>query len=216
MRRRARDASDQTWRGTSTSTSPSSAFASFPAFVGGGRVRGWGLRVSCAICRGRVEGGQSGPGGRAAAATITPVNVGPAALRARVGGFVVGGERVFHVFVAVVIVVGGVLALLAGGELCEQGGVAEGVRAGFRFGGLGGGLGCGCGCGCCEEFLAVGDGPCVALPEGLAFDGLVADGAGELAGAGVLRVRVVDAPGGALLAEEGAGVGHCEGGEGDG
>lgn len=119
------------------------------------------------------------------------------------GGLVVGGECVFHAFV--VIVICGVLALLPGGELCEEGGVAEGVRAGFRFGGRG--LGCGC-----EELLAVGRGSCVALPEGLAFDGLMADGAGQLPWGGVLRMGMIDAPGGALLAEEGAGVGHCEGG----
>lgn len=81
-------------------------------------------------------------------------------------GFVVGGEGVFHVFVVVVIIVGSMFALLAGGELCEQGGVAEGVRAGFRFRGLGG-RDFGCGGGFvrgCEELLAVGDGPRVVLP----------------------------------------------------
>lgn len=101
----------------------------------------------------------------------------------------------------IVLVVLALLTCCAGAadDLCEQGCVTEGVRARSSFaGGLGGGRGGEFGCS--EEALAVGGAACVVFPEAFAFDGLVADGAGEFAGARILHVRVLDAPGGALLA----------------
>lgn len=59
-----------------------------------------------------------------------------------------------------------------------------------------------------EEPLSVTRAPGVVLPEALALDRFAADGAGQLARIGVLGVWVLNAPGGALGAEEGAGVGH--------
>lgn len=50
----------------------------------------------------------------------------------------------------------------------------------------------------------------VTIPKSFALDGLVADGAGELARGIILDVRVLYAPCGALLAEKGASVGHFE------
>lgn len=59
-----------------------------------------------------------------------------------------------------------------------------------------------------EQPLAVADAAGVGLPQGVAPEGFAAHGAGQLAGVGVGGVGVVYAAGGALLAQEGAGVGH--------
>lgn len=60
-----------------------------------------------------------------------------------------------------------------------------------------------------EQSLSMSRTPSMVLPEPFALDRFAADNTGELPRVGVLGVGVLDATGGALGAEEGAGVGHA-------